>query len=56
MRGWSGGLPGCLGVVKRPSRVVERPSRMSESGREPLTDGLAAFTVVREWLGALSDV
>ena len=43
---WSGGPPGCPGVVGRPSQrpggpsgcpgVVERPSRLSGSGRETL--------------------
>ena len=31
VREWSGGPPGCLGVV-------ERPSRMSGSGRKALPD------------------
>ena len=51
VREWTGGPPGCSGLVGRPSRmfevvggpyrypeVVERPSRMSESGRETLPD------------------
>ena len=54
---WSGGLPGCPGVVGRPSRMFERglealpnvwgdqgPSRMSRSGRKFLPN-------VREWSG-----
>ena len=44
---WSGGSPGCQGVVLIPSRmsgVVGRPSRMFGSGREALQN-------VREWSG-----
>ena len=44
---WSGGLPGC-------PRVVGRPSRKSESGRETIPDvreWLEAFLDVREWSG-----
>ena len=35
---WSGGPPGCPGVVERPSPVFGRPSRMSGSSRETLTE------------------
>ena len=42
VREWSGGLPGCPGVVKRPSRI-------SESGREAILD-------VRVLSGGPSDV
>ena len=46
VREWSGGLPGCPGVVGRPSRMSEsglvRPSQMFGSGRKALPD-------VREW-------
>ena len=41
VREWSGGLPGCPGVVGRPSR-------MSGSGRESLTGGREALPDVRE--------
>ena len=41
---WLGGPPKCAGVVVRPSRVVGRPSWMSESGWD-------AFLVVWEWSG-----
>ena len=33
VREWSGGSPGCPGVVGRPSRVIERLFRMFGSGR-----------------------
>ena len=66
---WSGGLPGCLGVVGRPSR-------MSESGREAWVwlkgypecpgvvwrlsrkfgSGRETIPDVREWLEAFLDV
>ena len=46
---WSGGHPGCPGVVEKPYRVVGSPSRMSGSGQEALPN-------VREWLEALPDV
>ena len=39
---WSGDPPGCPGVVGKPSRMSVRPSRISGSGRETLSD-------VREW-------
>ena len=41
VREWSGGLPGCPGVVHRPQGcpgVVRRRSRMSVTGRETLPD------------------
>ena len=38
VREWSGGLSGCPGVVGRPTRMFERPSRVSESSREALRD------------------
>ena len=44
---WSGGPPGCLGLVGRPPQmpeVVGRTSGMSEGGREALPN-------VRKWLG-----
>ena len=54
VREWSGGPPGCPGVVWRPTwspggssrflGVIERPSEMSGSGRE-------ALPYVREWSG-----
>ena len=54
IREWSGGPPGCPGLLGSSYRfrydstefpgVVGRPSRMSESGREALPD-------VREWSG-----
>ena len=59
VREWSGGPPGCLGVVGRPSQ-------MSGSGRESLPDvwggrealpdvwgGQEALLHVRKWLGVL---
>ena len=51
---WSGGPPGCPGVVRRPSRFsgsVRVPSRLSGSGRRPSRmsgSGQEAFPDVRE--------
>ena len=41
---WSGGPPGCLGMVRRPSE-------MSGSCRDAVTDVRESLPVVREWLG-----
>ena len=41
VREWSGGPPGCPGVVKRPSRMSgsgREAHRMSRSGLKALTD------------------
>ena len=38
VRKWSGVPPGCLRVVRRPSQMSGRPSRMSRSGRKALPD------------------
>ena len=35
---WSVGPLGCPGVVESPSRMSKRPSRMSGSGQEALSD------------------
>ena len=40
--GCSSGPPGCPGVVGSPTRMFERPSRMTGCDREALTN-------VREW-------
>ena len=38
VREWSGDPPECPGVVRKPSRMSERSSRMSGSCREALTN------------------
>ena len=44
-REWSGGPPGCPGVVGRPSR-------MFGGGQEALSDVREALPDVREWSGS----
>ena len=57
-REWSGGhhkgskgLPGGLGVVRRPSRRFRRTTQMAGSSREALAEGREDLTEGREWLG-----
>ena len=44
---WSGNPPGCLGVVRRPSR-------MPRKGRETLSYVLEALPDIQEWSGGPS--
>ena len=48
VREWSGGPPGCPGVVGRPTR-------MSGSGREAISNGWEALMDGREALPDVSD-
>ena len=59
VRGLSGGHPACPGVVGMPSRMFGsgwEPSRMSESDREPLTDGRVASQMSGSGRRAIPDV
>ena len=49
LREWLGGLPGCPGVVGRPSQMSGRPFVLSGSGWKSILD-------VWEWSGGLLDV
>ena len=55
VREWSGGPPGCPGVVGRPFRMVGRPARMSTSGREAILNGRVDLPDVQEWSGGHSE-
>ena len=58
VREWSEGTPGCTGVVGWPSGclgVVRRPSRMSWSGREALPDVRMCFPTIPGYSGERLD-
>ena len=48
-RQWSGGPLGCPGVVERPSRMSGSGREALPDGRESLPDGREALLDIRDW-------